>query len=419
MIRLPIFVFTFGLFLALVKNVETSDLDTKTVQKITLKTPSKNGAGTRDHINGEVCGIDGQCCKFRMPYGIGIMGERTLPGRGDSLGQCRKFSIKRRVVRIILYLTRSAYTSHESSADTLVPEYVEVATKSKEGETEIVKCPTKTPVRNSKVTFDCTPTKLSSKSKSIEKVTVKTHNHKYASSKDPLVGKICGLNGNCCTFNVPENSFKKDGTNDFESEKLGDCQLFPINSNVKSIQIEKTGDDTWIGDFIEVTSRQGTNNFETFNCPINYWLRDNEHRTFYCIPKKVLSKAKKIKKITIKTSNVKYAQTANAFKGEACGNDGQCCVFSIPEKGLNKQNGKLDLTSDSLGGCKNFPVYPNVKSIMLKKIGDDTWVGDFIEVFTSDHQYCNINTALRNNGQGIFSCTTCYKKGEFHISLKV
>ena len=404
MIRLPLLLAIFGLFLATLKVVETSDLDSKTVQKITLKSRNKKGAGSADAFKGEVCGIKGQCCKFSIPkYSIGQNGKRILTG--NSLGECKTLPIYPRVVMVTL---------EKPGSDTFLGEYIEVITKTKSGETEIQLCPINVSLRSSKISFDCNPTKLSSKTKSIEKVTVKTQNHIHAASENPMVGKICGLNGKCCTFNVPESSFEKGGINDFESVKLGDCQVFPINSNVKSVEIEKTGDDTWIGDFIEVTSRQGTNDFEVHHCPINYWLRNNGKRTFYCIPKNLLSKAKKIKSILVKTKDRSYAASSDAFEGEACGINGQCCGFSIKEKALDVRGGELYLSSDNLGGCKDFPVYPNVKSIMLKKIGDDTWIGDFIEVFTTDHQFCDANNVwIRTNGKATFSCTTCLNQGTF------
>ena len=218
---------------------------------------------------------------------------------------------------------------------------------------------------------------------------------------------------------------KQDGTFNLVSNKLGDCDNFPMNSNIKTVWLAKDGDDTWIGEAIEVVSGLGVD-----YCPVSGSLKKDGKRTFYCIHQKLLTKSKKIEKISVKTKDgVRYAGSADSFEGEVCGINDICCGFTIPKNSLvySKAFGsmgehlKLELVSDRLGGCQNFPIYPGVQSVTLKKIGDDTWTGDFIEVVTRkssnqvEQMMCNVNTALRKNGQGTFPCSLCSAHSKLNL----
>ena len=63
---------------------------------------------------------------------------------------------------------------------------------------------------------------------------------------------------------------------------------------------------------------------------------------------------------------------------------------------MKEPNGILELSSESLGNCSNYHIGSEVKSVSLKKVGHDTWFGEYVAVETSSEvRFCTINERTR------------------------
>ena len=124
--------------------------------------------------------------------------------------------------------------------------------------------------------------------KEISKVLVKTSDKMHAGSNDGFKGQICGLNGKCCLFNIEKNNLVKGGKLELPSKNLGECMAFQIDTSIKSINLEKIGDDTWFGESIQVVLQKQSKTGETvLECPVKDPMGKNGKATILCDKGKV------------------------------------------------------------------------------------------------------------------------------------
>ena len=118
-----------------------------------------------------------------------------------------------------------------------------------------------------------------------------------------------------------------------------------------------------------------------------------------------------VKKILLRSKLPTNFGTNDAFKVEVCGLNDKCCRFDIKEKSLRawpiKGNNILELTSESLGGCNDFPIDSKLQSVSMKKHGRGFWDGDYIAIETSSEARLCIIIGLRLDGNKGFynNCT--------------
>ena len=132
-----------------------------------------------------------------------------------------------------------------------------------------------------------------------------------------------------------------------------------------------------------------------------------------------------VKKVSIKTRSEKYAGTEDWFRIEVCGQnknqsliENNCCTFDIAKNSLKEPNGELDLSSESLGNCSDYPINSEVKYVRIFKTGNDNWFGDHIAVETSSEvRFCMINEETRNIHYEYHICILKNGKLEFLSKL--
>ena len=116
----------------------------------------------------------------------------------------------------------------------------------------------------------------------ITKITVKTSDHVYAASDDAFNGKLCGSDGKCCDFGWGTNRLKKGGKLELRGDDLKNCRTFDLDGEVKTVSLSKIGDDTWIGEYVEVESSRSNNKIQHVICPVQDWLEKNGKVTLQC-----------------------------------------------------------------------------------------------------------------------------------------
>ena len=109
-------------------------------------------------------------------------------------------------------------------------------------------------------------------------------NEKDSGTVDAIQGMICGYNGKCCNFEVKEKSLVDYGNLVLESDQLGSCKDFSIGKAIMSIELEKFGHDTWVGDFVDVeySLLSKSNTIVKERCPIQEPLRTYSKASLEC-----------------------------------------------------------------------------------------------------------------------------------------
>ena len=249
----------------------------------------------------------------------------------------------------------------------------------------------------------------------IEAVVVKTSSVVYADSSDQHVLKIClkaKLN-KCCTFT--SNGFKRGNLDLFEAGQLETCAEASVSKEGIDVSMTTPGTDGWRGEYVQVVMSD-----KRVKCNVPKWLDDKKTINLTCTaiqPKggEIFEDAQrgvmiKISKVLVKTSDKMHAGSNDAFKGQICGLNGKCCLFNIEKNSLVK-GGKLEIPSKNLGGCMAFQIDTSIKSIILEKIGDDTWIGESVQVVLQKQSStretlleCSVKDQIGKNGKAAIFC---------------